>query len=237
MGLLSELGRRLRLRGLSRTARGVLRDRLTYLAPAKMRRLEDELGRVQRNAIPGDLLEFGVALGGSAIVIAGHAGGGRRFHGFDVFDMIPPPTSEKDDERSKARYETIASGRSKGIAGDQYYGYRANLFDEVKGSFARYGLPVNGGTVQLHKGLFEETWPGLEIAQVAFAHVDCDWYDPVRYCLDAVADRLSPGGGVLIDDYHDYGGCREAVNEFLAKRRDFALEPGPNPILRKQAGA
>ncbi|HEX8639584.1 MAG TPA: TylF/MycF/NovP-related O-methyltransferase [Allosphingosinicella sp.] len=234
MRIFSELSRRLRLRGLSRTARAVLRDRLTYLAPAKMRRLEAELGRVRRNDVPGDLLEFGVALGGSAILIAGHADEGRRFHGFDVFDMIPPPTSDKDDERSKARYETIASGRSKGIAGDEYYGYRENLFEEVKASFARYGVPVNGGAVQLHKGLFEETWPKLDIRTVAFAHVDCDWYDPVRFCLDEVADRLSPGGAVLIDDYHDYGGCREAVNEFLARRSDFALEPGPNPILRKR---
>ena len=237
MRLLSELSRRLRLRGLSRAARAVLSDRLTYLAPAKMRRLEEELVRLDRQGIPGDLLEFGVALGGSAIVIAGHAGRGRRFHGFDVFEMIPPPTSEKDDERSKARYETIASGRSKGIAGDEYYGYRPNLFEEVKASFARHGRPVNGGTVQLHKGLFEETWPTIEIGAVAFAHVDCDWYDPVRFCLAALADRMSPGGAILIDDYHDYGGCREAVNEFLAGRTDFAMEAGPNPILRKRARA
>jgi O-methyltransferase len=77
--------------------------------------------------VSGDVLEFGVALGGSAIVLAGIAGlAHRRFYGFDVFEMIPAPTSEKDDEKSKQRYNLIASGKSEGIGGDLYYGYRNN---------------------------------------------------------------------------------------------------------------
>lgn len=190
---------------------------------------------VEKERIPGDILEFGVALGGSAIVLAAHAREGRRFHGFDVFGMIPPPTSEKDDQKSKERYETIASGQSVGIGGDAYYGYKDNLFEEVKASFARHGRPVDGDAVQLHKGLFEETWPRISIDEIAFAHIDCDWYDPVVYCLTAVADKLSVGGVLLIDDYNDYGGARTAVDEFLARRPDFSLEPGANPILRKRS--
>ena len=68
---------------------------------------------------------------------------------------------------------------------------------------------------------------------MAFVHIDCDWYDPVKYCLHAIAHVLSPGGLVVIDDYHAYEGCRTAVDEFIASRSDFRFEPGPNPILRK----
>jgi asparagine synthase (glutamine-hydrolysing) len=46
---------------------------------------------------------------------------------------------------------------------------------------------------------------------------------------------MSANGIVIIDDYHDYGGCKTAVDEFLAARPDFAMEFGPNPFLVKAA--
>jgi asparagine synthase (glutamine-hydrolysing) len=184
--------------------------------------------------VAGDILEFGVALGGSGIILAAHATGNRRFHGFDVFAMIPPPTSEKDDEKSKARYQVIHSGQSVGIGGDGYYGYQEDLLETVRASFARHKRPVDGDKIQLHQGLFESSLPRVEIKSVALAHIDCDWYDPVRYCLDWVGDKVSPGGVLIIDDYNDYNGARVAVDEFLSVRADFSIELGANPILRKR---
>jgi O-methyltransferase len=224
----------LRAARLQHDTRAVRKDGLTYLSVEKLWRIESAIDQIIRQRVPGHILEFGVALGGSAIILAKHATPTRQFHGFDVFGMIPPPRSEKDDTKSRERYEIIRSGQSKGIRGNNdYYGYRANLYEEVKATFARYGRPVNGTSIQLHKGLFEETLPALELAPVAFAHVDCDWYDPVSYCLKVLADRMSMGGVIVIDDYHDYGGARTAVDEFVTVRRDFTLEPGQNPFLRK----
>jgi len=216
---------------MSPLARQVRGERLSYLSPAKFARLERILGEALKT--PGDVVEFGVALGGSAIVIAAKArAAGRRFAGFDVFAMIPPPTSDKDDEKSKARYEQIVSGKSAGIGGDVYYGYRSDLYEAVVESFGRHGVPT-GPDVQLVKGLFEDTWPSFKTDAIAFAHVDCDWYEPVRYCLEAVAEKLSPGGIIVLDDYNDYGGCRTATDEFLQRNPDFRLDPGPNPALRR----
>jgi asparagine synthase (glutamine-hydrolysing) len=214
--------------GLSPLSRAVLHEGLTYLAPAKLRRIESALNSAKE--IPGDFAEFGVALGGSAILIASHAEA-RQFHGFDVFGMIPEPTSEKDDAKSKKRYQVIQSGASEGIGGEVYYGYRDDLLSEVRRNFARHDLRVGENGIHLHKGLFEETWPKADIAQLALVHLDCDWYDPVAYCLDAVASKLSPGGMIIIDDFHDYGGCRTAVKEFLDRNPAYVLHDGPNPIL------
>ena len=215
---------------LGSKARAVSIAGLTYLSPTKLRRIERALRAAQ--SVPGDFAEFGVALGGSAILIAGHAKG-RRFHGFDVFAMIPEPTSAKDDEKSRQRYAVIQSGASRGLDGDTYYGYRSDLFAEVKHAFAEHGLPVDGKSIKLHKGLFEETVPKADLQTIAFAHIDCDWYDPVRYCLTAIGDNMSVGGVIVIDDYHDYGGCRIAVDEFRSERSDFVFDDGANPILRK----
>lgn len=219
---------------LSSAARAIRQERLTYLTPRKLRRLEAALDRVLRQNVAGDVAEFGMALGGSGILLAsGATRAGRRFHGFDVFGMIPPPTSDRDDEKSKARYQKIASGQSNGLGDDVYYGYRENLYDDVCRSFAKYGLAVDGKNVLLHRGLFEETWSSAGIDRIAFAHIDCDWFDPVRFCLENVSPRLSPGGVMVIDDYHDYGGCRAAADEFLAAHADFRLEDGENALIRR----
>jgi asparagine synthase (glutamine-hydrolysing) len=50
-----------------------------------------------------------------------------------------------------------------------------------------------------------------------------------------VADRVSPRGAILLDDYHDYGGCRAATDEFLRQRPDFSFEDGENVVLRRNA--
>lgn len=221
---------------LSATARSVRREHLTYLSPRKLRRLETVLQEVLRLDVPGDVAEFGMALGGSAIVLARHATRrGRGFHGFDVFGMIPPPTSEKDDDKSRDRYRKIAAGESKGLGGDLYYGYRDDLYADVCRSFSRFGLEIDNSMVSLHQGLFEETLPNAAIKRIAFVHIDCDWYDPVAYCLEGVADRVSPRGAILLDDYHDYGGCRAATDEFLRQRPDFSFEDGENVVLRRNA--
>lgn len=229
--LLDKVMRRVALAQLQPIVRAVVRDKLTYLSPAKLKRLESAIARTKD--VKGDLLEFGVALGGSGIILAHDTKAGREFHGFDVFGMIPPPTSNKDDSKSKERYAAIKAGQSEGIGGEEYYGYRTDLISDVKAAFSRHGVPVDGARVHLHQGLFEDTWDNAEVQAIAFAHIDCDWYDPVRFCLEACAAKLSVGGLLLIDDYNDYGGCRTAVDEFLAKRPEYGFEPGANPILVK----
>ncbi len=232
------LARRLRShlsnRGLSKLARTVRKEGLTYLSPAKLQRIEEALESVRN--VDGDFAEFGVALGGSSILIAHHVktskSKARQFHGLDVFDMIPEPTSEKDDHKSKSRYETIKSGASRGIGKEQYYGYRDDLLADVKNSFSRHGLTVGENGVFLYKGLFENTWPAVKIDRLAFVHLDCDWYDPVAYCLKGAAAKMSPGGVIVIDDFHDYGGCRTAVEEFLSRNPAYLFEDGANPVLR-----
>jgi O-methyltransferase len=222
---------------LPKAAKRVKADNLTYLADRKLLSLHREMSRIRENEVPGDFIEFGVALGGSAILMAQGCGDHRSFHGFDVFGMIPPPTHDKDDPKSKARYEEIKSGRSAGLGGETYYGYRDNLYDEVRSTFSRYGMQVGWGGVHLHKGLFADTWPvaAPDIAQVALTHIDCDWYEPVKFCLEAVAPLTAPKGAIILDDYSDYGGCRTATDEFLAENPEFRVARQAGHLVLQKA--
>lgn len=207
---------------LSDTAREVLRRHLTYLSPRKLRSLELCAEEVNQRDVDGDFIECGVALGGSAIVLASHLEYGRHLHGYDVFGLIPPP-SERDDEHAHQRYETIRKGQSAGIGGDVYYGYVDDLRTQVVDNFRLFGFEPDGRPIALHEGLFEDTLR-LDLNQrVALAHIDCDWYDPVAFCLAALYPHLSPGGFIILDDYNDYGGCRHATDEFLAQHADLEL--------------
>jgi O-methyltransferase len=231
-GLRQSVTNRLNWFRLPPTAREVRRRHLTYLSNVKFLSLRDAIRQIRREGVPGDFVEYGIALGGSAVYLASEIDGGRRFHGYDVFGMIPAP-GEQDDEQSNARYEVIRSGQSKGIAGDIYYGYQDNLFGRVCETFKSFGYPVDGNRIVLHRGLFENTVQFAPGNRVALAHLDCDWYDPVKLCLERTAEALSPGGLMILDDYNDYGGCRKAVDQFLAAHPQCELiRTMPHAVVR-----
>ena len=218
---------------LSKAARQVGDERLTYLSTQKFLNLEGCAKDVNRGDVPGCFVEAGVALGGSAIVLSKLMGDGRRFHGYDLFGQIPPP-GEHDDAHAHERYAEIESGRSAGIGGDDYYGYLDDLYDRVVASFERYGLRVDGERIALHKGLFEDTLTLEE--PVALAHIDADWYDSVMLCLERLHPLLSAGGYFVLDDYNDYGGCKRAADEFLARHPELeTVAAEPNLVLRRAA--
>jgi asparagine synthase (glutamine-hydrolysing) len=185
---------------------------LTFLTNHRLATIASTCRSIAEARLPGILVEAGCALGGSAIVIASLKSPEQPLFIYDVFGMIPPPTQE-DTQDVHDRYRTIVEGRSEGIGGDQYYGYRENLYEVVRSNLRSFGINCEEQSIVLIKGLVQET---MTIDRpVAFAHVDVDWYEPVMTCLTRVFPRLVPGGSIIVDDYHDWGGCRKATDEFL----------------------
>lgn len=220
-------------RRLSPLGRRVLERRLTYLAPSRLYRIETFAQKTNQDGVAGDFIECGVALGGSAILLASLTQGQRRFQGFDLFGMIPPP-SERDDAYAHERYQAIKSGQSNGIGGDEYYGYMSNLLDVVRANFSAFGFTVDDQAIALRKGLFEETLAATPGRRIAFAHVDCDWHDPVKHCLDVIYEMLTPGGYIILDDYSDYAGCRQATDAFVHSHPDIQfVDVNGSAVLRR----
>jgi asparagine synthase (glutamine-hydrolysing) len=192
-------------------------ESLTYLEDEALNDLFERIQGLERGGVSGIVIEAGCAWGGSAIVIASAKSRARPFYVFDVFGMIPPP-SEQDGADVHRRYKEIKNGLSAGLNGRKYYGYEANLFDQVIDNFRRHGLPIDENEIRLVQGLFQDT---LDIQEpVAFAHIDGDWYESVRTCLERIAPHLVRGGVIVIDDYDAWSGCRKAVNEYFEDKRD-----------------
>lgn len=197
--------------------RKVRKQKLTYLPVGALNDLFEAAKAVEREQRPGVLIEAGCALGGSAIVLSRAKAKDRDFYVHDVFGMIPPPT-EADGPDVHERYATIKAGAAKGLSGEAYYGYEADLLTRVSRTFDAFSMPPAEHRVHLVQGLFQDTITGDE--PVALAHIDGDWHDSVMTCLERIGPRLSPGGVMVIDDYFKWSGCRTAVDAFLAAHPD-----------------
>jgi asparagine synthase (glutamine-hydrolysing) len=197
---------------------GVADAGLTYLDVAALTSLFRLTRALDVSGIPGSIVEAGCAEGGSAIVIASAKHPDRPMSVHDVFGMIPEPGPQDGDD-VHARYATIAEGRAEGVGGRQYYGYRADLLEEVAGNFARFNVPLDTINTTLVRGLFQDTvYPD---GPVALAHIDGDWYESVSVCLERILPMLSPGGVIVVDDYFAWSGCFHAV-------RDACRDLGPD---------
>ncbi|MEV4711102.1 TylF/MycF/NovP-related O-methyltransferase [Micromonospora sp. NPDC049374] len=194
--------------------------RLTFLSHECLIDLAEAVLAMERRGLPGAVVEAGAALGGSAIVLGKAKAPSRPMKVYDTFGMIPPP-ADRDGRDVHERYAAIASGKATGIGGETYYGYRDNLLGEVGDNFRTLGVPAEAHSVEFVQGLYEDT---LRVTYpVAFAHVDCDWYESVMTCLRQIEPRLVPGGRLVIDDYDHWSGCRTAVDEYFAGRTGYTF--------------
>ena len=210
---LKKLAFETKFRDASKVIEEVRSKRLTYCGYPKLENICKAIDEVKRNRVAGVYVEAGCALGGSAIVISKCKPLNTPFFVFDVFDMIPAP-SERDEMDAHERYDVIKSYQSKGLGEDTYYGYMDNLSKVVEKNLEDFGIDLKAQSIELVKGLFEET---LRLDNnVAFAHIDCDWYDSVKICIERITPVLSQGGIMIFDDYSSYSGCKKAVDELLA---------------------
>lgn len=203
---------------------GVISDvenmRLSYLESDTLGELMEAVYRA--NSLEGDIVETGCALGGSSICIASEKISSKKFFVYDVFGMIPQP-GEKDGADVLERYRVIREGKSQGIGGDMYYGYQDDLLQVVKDNFRKIlGMSdLEANKIWLVKGLFQDTLKCND--PIALAHIDCDWYDSVKVCLEHIVPKLVVGGILIIDDYYHWSGAREAVDDYFRDKKELFM--------------
>jgi hypothetical protein len=175
----------------------------TMCSNARLRALYRGVRQVVQNDVRGDLVECGCARGGSAALMAltlRRLGAQRALWLFDTFEGLPAPTADDPDHEIAGLFTGTCVGR----------------VEEVQDLFDR--LQVAEG-VQFIKGLFQDTLPRARVRQIALLHIDGDWYESVKTCLENLYDKVTPGGTIQFDDYGYWKGARKAVDEFLEKRR------------------
>lgn len=173
----------------------------TLLRYEALRSLYEAAHYVVKQGIAGSAVECGVARGGSGAVIAAamsQADARRQVFLFDTFEGLPAPTCGDPD------YERAV----------QFTGKCRGELEEVQSLFHRLRL----GNCQLIKGMFQDTLTKTDTGKISLLHIDGDWYESTRVCLENLWDRIADHGIVQIDDYGEWQGCKKAVDEFLSER-------------------
>ncbi|MBT8419083.1 MAG: TylF/MycF family methyltransferase [Silicimonas sp.] len=158
--------------------------------------------------LPGDVVECGVYRGASLRRIAktvGDRAPDKTTFGLDSFEGFPDGGITASDTQA-FRSEERLMGKFKDA-------------DDVPRRLERFAETF-GLQLDLRKGYFEQTLPGIADRQFCFLHIDCDTYSGHKEVLEALYDRLTPGGIIVLDDYkaEAWPGATKAVDEFLGPR-------------------
>lgn len=177
----------------------------TMVGRARLNKLYELSSAAERDRLEGCFVECGVWNGGSAGIMAYNARGNNNREAwlFDSWEGLPKPG--KHDVNCQG--EILKKGACLGS------------LSEVEELFFKK-LKLDRKRNHLIKGFFEKTFKNYRknIKHIAILHIDCDFYEPVKLCLNEFYDKVVPGGYVVIDDYGYWKGCRKAVNEFIKKR-------------------
>lgn len=177
------------------------------------RRIENLRGLAQQaleEGVPGDFIETGVWRGGCCIlmrgILAAYDVSDRKVYACDSFEGLPPPNPK-------------AFPADEGLNLQEYKELSVSL-DQVKSNFSRYGLLDE--QVVFVKGWFSETLPKLEVGSLALMRLDGDLYESTSAALESLYPKLSSGGFVIIDDYHAFAACAQAVENYRAQNNIHA---------------
>lgn len=162
------------------------------------------IDQILQNHVPGDFIETGVWRGGATIFMRAmllvRSVADRNVWVADSFEGMPSKgeqdKSNTDPDLSKVKYLAVS-------------------LEQVQANFRRFGLLDD--QVKFLKGWFKDSLPVAPIQQLALLRCDCDLYESTTDTLVHLYHKVSPGGYVIVDDYLDWQGCRQAVDAF---RRD-----------------
>lgn len=178
----------------------------TMIGLKRLDNLQSCISDVLARDVPGDLIETGVWRGGAVIfmraVLEAYGDRRRTVWVADSFRGLPKPDAalHPDDAEDALWSESDL----------------AVSLEQVKDNFRRYGLLDN--QVRFLPGWFKDTLPSAPIERLSILRLDGDLYESTMTALEALYPRLSPGGYVIVDDYHAVRGCRRAVDDFRAAR-------------------
>jgi O-methyltransferase len=177
----------------------------TMIGLARLRNLRALCERALDESIPGDFIETGVWRGGACILMRGilqaYGDAERRVFVADSFCGLPPPNAAEypaDEGDTHQTYQQLVVSRQ-----------------EVEENFRRYRL-LDDRVVFL-EGWFKDTLPAAPIERLAVLRLDGDMYESTIQALEALYEKVSPGGFVIIDDYI-LKACAEAVDHFRQTR-------------------
>jgi O-methyltransferase len=175
--------------------------------------LESAVRYISAHEVAGDMVESGVAAGGSVMAMAltlldlGKAD--RRLWLYDTFEGMPEPT-----KHDVGRFDTPAMKLYKKRQ-DREGGWIKFSVEDVERNVLSTGYPAE--QVVCVKGKVENSLLEKVPERISLLRLDTDWYESTKSEMEILFPLVSPGGLILLDDYYRWMGSRKAVDEYIAQ--------------------
>ncbi len=171
--------------------------------------------------LPGAIIEFGVYKGTSLVRLLSfrdllETQSSRKVVGFDIFGKFPNNLEMEEDREFVEKFE--------GAGG---YGISKEELDthlKAKG-FSNYELVA--GDIMITLPEFLDKNPALKISLL---HIDVDVYEPSKFILENLWEKLVAGGILMLDDYGTVAGETKAVDDFFKDKNILIQKPKYNHI-------
>jgi hypothetical protein len=183
----------------------------TMVGLARLNNIQACIEDVIRNGVEGDMIETGVWRGGATIfmraVLKAYGVTDRVVWVADSFEGLPALT-EKD---TTYKDDTSVDVASLNEGGPMRLALAVTL-ERVKRNFATFDLLDD--QIRFLKGWFRDTLPTAPIKTLSILRLDGDMYQSTMDALNALYNKVSRGGYVIVDDYNCWPHCKQAVDDF-----------------------
>lgn len=155
----------------------------------------------------GDIVETGVFAGGSSAVVLkvlfemNHCN--RQYWAFDSFEGLPQWDKSMDGDVIR---------------------FKAGAFKASQRAFTRNLSKLqlyDPHRIKIVKGWFNETCKEAAVEKISFLRLDGDLFASTWDAIDALYDKVVPGGFIYVDDYGSFQGCRQAIDMFRTKKQIY----------------
>ena len=164
----------------------------------------------QTATVRGEIVEFGIFKGNSFFRWIKFRDlleqtNSRKVIGFDIFGDFPEAHFDEDKAKRDAFVAETNGGKS-------------ISFEEINELLVAQGLHKNvdivKGDILVTLDDYMEKNPHLKISLL---HIDVDLYEPSKYILEKLYDKVTKGGIIIFDDYGAFAGTNKAVDDFFPK--------------------
>jgi len=190
----------------------------TMSASTRVVSLCSAIDYLTRNQIEGDIVECGVWKGGNMMAaidtLQKNKSFERSIHLYDTFEGMPAPGPLDVKTGGVSGLGKTAVEIYANAAPGDFVLCHSSL-EEVKQNIGSLDYPAD--KIHFIKGMVEETIPAVMPQKIALLRLDVCLYKPVLHILTNLYPQLVSGGVLLISDYGDWKGTRNAVDEYIEK--------------------
>jgi len=188
--------------------------------------LYQAISYIYKSKIEGDLVECGVFMGGSSMMMAlcmkSHQ---KDLHDkkklwlYDTFAGMANVSKYDENILNQKATEELFNLKKRENSKD-IWAYSPLSY--VKKNMENTGLNLND--IKYVIGLVEDTLEEKSPSKISVLRLDTDFYESTKKELEILFPKLQVGGIIIVDDYGHWKGCKKAVDEYFKDKKNIFFQ-------------